>query len=316
MDALQRLRPLLSNSARTFFAVLDGAQFEDLPASLLEVGLTGRPLYRDRGDNDADRIRTAPQLISIGHPHERSDDVPEAHRSPKQEGLLDRLLDLVNSRPAVVFWKCSKGEDVLYRHLRGINMIRLPRAGKPAFEDANDTHALQLFRHADCNVLVQVLPVLDEHQFARMLGPAEALYFCPDARWGGGMKQARSRSGTVPSGFLTLTGEQLDDICEMRSTDLDATLVAILARRYGQPTFGGFESDLDAVRFYRQQARREHGIVNDQHLMDYLEIMVARGANVTQDRDFRMVMSKSCLSMEDKCRTLRHRYVPSSRDEP
>lgn len=41
------------------FAVLDGAQFDNLPQELLLGDFVSRPLYLDRGDNNPEQIVTA-----------------------------------------------------------------------------------------------------------------------------------------------------------------------------------------------------------------------------------------------------------------
>jgi hypothetical protein len=197
------------------FATLDGAQFDDLPGELEAKGLARRPLYMDRGDRD--RERAAIQLVPVGG----------AAASPEREAVLAQLLDLVGGRHAVVFWQCPAGEDALYKHLRTINMVLIPK-GTDAYEDEADEEAsgadlaadivpagitpspsggaaqfppaesseqtdgaeaensdyeLVLFRHADANVMAQVLPALDKAQFARLFGPATAIAFAPDEEW-------------------------------------------------------------------------------------------------------------------------------------
>ena len=112
------LRSYLLKASGSLFVVLDGAQFADLPAQLLERGLSHRSLYRARGGAEhADYNRTAPQLVGL-----------DQQATPGGRGTaLDAALELLGDRPAAAFWACRAGEDALYRHLRGINMVLYPK---------------------------------------------------------------------------------------------------------------------------------------------------------------------------------------------
>lgn len=47
------------------FAVLDGAQFDNLPDALREGEFVARSLYLDRGDNNPDQVIIAPHLVLL-----------------------------------------------------------------------------------------------------------------------------------------------------------------------------------------------------------------------------------------------------------
>lgn len=187
------------------FAVLDGAQFDDLPMELMEAALTARGLYRDRGpDGSLEYERTMPRMVALDGPVLGG----EANLQGR-EATLDRLLDVAENRPAVVFWECPDGGDVLFRHLRSINMVLFPRDEVSAphqrgdegeaiqgVEEAIDTqpsseqasvapHGFELvtFRHADANVLAQVLPALSHIQCDRFMGPCRSVIFLPRPDW-------------------------------------------------------------------------------------------------------------------------------------
>ena len=211
------LREHLLRAKAHLYAVMDGAQFDDLPAELAARGLSFRPLYLDRGESE--RERAALQLVSLGEPSGAA-------------GAIDAVLELTASRPATVFWECPAGPDAIYRHLRTINMALIPKgtdadeadgaaastaetevivprqdgsryglsaapnAGAASVfppasaepeesgsEAAGETHEFVLFRHGDANVMAQVLPALNGAQFARLLGPATAISFAPDPKW-------------------------------------------------------------------------------------------------------------------------------------
>ena len=73
------------------FAVLDGAQWSDLPRVLAGAGLGGRSLFLRAGT----AVEAAgPWLIPLNQQ-------PDAAR---------RLQGLVDDKPAAVFWSCSAGE--------------------------------------------------------------------------------------------------------------------------------------------------------------------------------------------------------------
>ena len=113
------------------------------------------------------------------------------------------LIELAEGSPGLVFWVGEEGltEPQLHRHLRTINKVLIPAGygyededGARAFPAASpmasnafeggaavETHEAVQFRHADGNVLAEVMPVLNEAQFARLFGPARLLVFtAPD----------------------------------------------------------------------------------------------------------------------------------------
>ena len=185
------------------FAALDGAQFDDPAALMKSANINCRSLFL--GVADAEREAAGPWLTGID-----------------AMAAMDRFLAILGDLPAAVFWSCPAGEAALYRHLRLLNeaivpLLRddaLPRAegeARPAY-DFKDTRVL--FRHWDPRVLAQVLPVLDEPQFARVLGPA-MLAVMPRED-GGRPYEAPLLDGAVITrgGPLHLTLEQMDALQE------------------------------------------------------------------------------------------------------
>ena len=164
--------------AAPVFAVLDGAQFDNLPQELLLGGFVSRPLYLDRGDNNPEQVVTAPHLVWLDERLEK----PGA-RAP--DATIPALLSLIAGRPAAVFWQCAAGADTLYRHLRGINMVHLPRAALTEADRRKASAEVEpaLLRHADANVLAQLLSALVPQDLARLFGPAEAVLCAPAPVW-------------------------------------------------------------------------------------------------------------------------------------
>ena len=223
------------------FAVLDGAQFENLPDDLLAAGLIAHGLYRDRGsDGSLEYERTMPRMIAL--------DGATGRAQTSRRAAVDRLLNFVVDRATAVFWECPGGPDVLVRHLRSINMVLFPRNDEAASQrtahdreengndggwygaderdasageqgDATEPYEMVVFRHADTDVLAQVLPALDEHQFARLLGPASSVLFRSGSAWcdsSNGLVLGRRTAGaTQPPGPL-----RIDDDTKARIEDL------------------------------------------------------------------------------------------------
>ncbi|OLP43058.1 hypothetical protein [Rhizobium oryziradicis] len=179
-----QLKPLLLQARHSLFAVLDGGQFNDLPMALFNGNFVHRSLYLDRGVGSADQIRTAPQLVWLDRSTD-GDGLDAEHGNLVKERVLDNFLALLGDRPAVIFWQCSDGGDVLYRHLRGLNKVLYP---KPAYVDRDaqipeSGFEMVTFRHADANVIAQISSALDWNGLSRLLGPAENLLFAPEDDW-------------------------------------------------------------------------------------------------------------------------------------
>jgi hypothetical protein len=167
MSQIDALRTAILSLDGPVFAVLDGAQFENLPETLMFAGIEARCLYLDRGDNHPERLVTAPYMVG-----------------PLEGATLDRVLSALPKTSAAVFWECPDGADALYRHLRGLNRVLVP-LDVPKIPAASEdgelqTHEAVLFRHADSNALDQVVPALGTVEMARVMGPAERLVFLPE----------------------------------------------------------------------------------------------------------------------------------------
>ena len=232
----QLLKENILRLAGPTFAVCDGAQFDDLPRSLLQFNLIHRPLYRNRGTQGKAFDLTAPRIVrldrfaEIGSKGVDRTAPTDAALAPVSEPVLDRLLNLLADRAAAVFWECLDGEEALYRHLRGVNMVKLPREKVRAFDETEDEDRLRpsgtadayeavMFRHADANVMAQILPALDATSFARAVGPAQSVLFSPDPQWSDQAPRpmvARRPNNALPgrSGPLVLdlaTVERIED---------------------------------------------------------------------------------------------------------
>ncbi len=181
----RQLRPMLLEAGKGVFAVIDGAQFDELPVALFGRHFVHEPLYTNRGNLTPDQVKTAPQLVWLDRDRKSEYYEPSAENFPIDEQILNRLFDLVEDRPAVVFWQCEAGGEALYRHLRGINMVLYPdvrylRRTDPIPESGFD---MVVLRHSDSNVMAQIAPAMSWAGLSRLLGPSDALLFSPDADW-------------------------------------------------------------------------------------------------------------------------------------
>lgn len=236
MANLEALRAEIEALENPVFAVLDGAQFDNLPDALLDGDFVHKPLYLDRGDGNRDQTITAPQLVWL----DRDMDSAPGHEDAPAPDILDRLFDLIGDKPAAVFWECPAGGDVLYKHLRGINMVmvsndismdrgksyeRSPLPSPNVHNTSRTNHdavgyECVLFRHADANVMAQILPVLSETQFARIFGPTTHIIFAPGDDWAIGSPTMIAPKPkdlpATPSGPLKLDADTLKNVESQR----------------------------------------------------------------------------------------------------
>ncbi|MBD8688224.1 MULTISPECIES: hypothetical protein [unclassified Rhizobium] len=157
---------------------------------------------------------------------------------------LRQIVALCDGKPAAVFWsgERSLNSEDLYKHLRGLNRISVPKNWKdnqspnevsrvrndeevatagdvwPSEHLTSAGQEMVIFRHADANVMMQMIPALDEAQLARLFGPATQIIFAPDKVWGGGVKRARQASSAQHHGkdVLRLSPVQIKNISLLR----------------------------------------------------------------------------------------------------
>ncbi|WP_414834317.1 hypothetical protein [Afifella sp. YEN Y35] len=284
-----QLRPALLETGAGLFAVLDGAQFDDLPAALFEGDFVYRSLYLDRGDGTVDRLRTAPQLVWLDRDRNSKERDNASHPSSVDPEILDRLLDLLAERPAVVFWQCDIG-DRLYRHLRGINKILFPRSAHTDRGKSDEPHPLStaagrerpasphellVFRHADANVMAQVLPSLSSANVARILGPADQVLFAADADWAERPMRLKRSDELLPapSGPLKLSPREVEAIGFRRAAALRSKRIRLLRRT--SPSLFDDVPDDEVMSWAEQHERsgREIGLMTERGLLQWTYLM-------------------------------------------
>ncbi len=140
-------------------AVVDGARFDNAAAVLGGAGIQARSLFLDAGDRA--RIEAGPFLARL------------------DPAALPRFLALPGIGAACVFWLGPIEEAVLFQHLRGLNLIELPRTGT-ASDTIRPATETVLFRHWDPSVMAMTFRVLEPGQRARLMGPATGLVLSDD----------------------------------------------------------------------------------------------------------------------------------------
>ncbi len=265
-ELLRAMAAYVENPQYRIYAVLDGAQFDDLPGALAKADIAHRSLFKNV--QDAELVRTGPWLVDPYHRPASGANVwgglPSADNvnhavvadtAAALEGIdygasvkpsfhatggaadakaqLETVINLIGDAPAAVFWIGDRQlkEPSLWRHLRTLNMVLIPKEYDPketeslpveSGNESEDTHDTYLFRHADGNVLSEVLPVLDAAQVSRAFGPAKALvFFAPDypsKLSGSPVRHAVLPEDSPPakSGLLKLSMQQMLDIEEIR----------------------------------------------------------------------------------------------------
>ncbi|WP_162894665.1 DUF4123 domain-containing protein [Rhizobium terrae] len=290
MAAPGHLKQSLLESGNPVLAVVDGAQFDDLPRDLLGIGFFHKALYLDRGDGNRDRVATAPQLVWLDRRAGNGPPGTVAVDGPPDPQILQRLLMFVGARPAAVFWECEAGGEALYRHLRAINMVRIPRHAIPenpfaTSVPATETHGAVLFRHADANVMAQVLPALNTVQITRVLGPANAVLFAPDADWTDGAKAIvinRPRNPPpVPAGMLQLEDWNMSLIDAARTAMMRKQAIGELADRDPDKSVRVGEA-FDRASTY--------GLGAKDHIWSFIELDLLHGRSFERSPRFRAVL--------------------------
>jgi len=187
-----------------WFGVIDGAQVDDVVAALSQTVLQSQPLYIGL-ENKPEQLKTAPFLVVLNGEGAASDSLPD-------EGLIRQFFDVAQVPSACVFWHCNGGSEVMYHHLRSLNKIIIPQTNDGVVSETA-TEAV-LFRHADANVMTQVLPALNLAELSRLLGPADLILVRPSNEWGGGILYA-THNLDMPqpdNGFLQLSPQTYQQI--------------------------------------------------------------------------------------------------------
>lgn len=279
-----------------FFAVLDGAQFDDLPGALRAGEFVARALYLDRGENNPDQVITAPHLVWL-------DETPVNPGLRAPAFTVPPLLELIGDRPAAVFWQCPGGGDRLFRHLRGINMIAIPALGAGAGGAGTDT---VLFRHADANAMSQIAPVLRPEQTARLLGPATRLVCVPDEDWRGEeavLTLARPDPvPPVPLGLLTLDAAQMAQMETLRAAGTARRMRGYLRRHLPAEMRDMPEAQIDMIVARSRKSGNAFGLRSAGAHQRWAWLMAVTEGRVADDPEMRAFLADPDATPDEQVR--------------
>jgi len=239
------------------FAVLDGGLFDDLPGDLARQGIACRSLFRPHADPEVGLA--GPWLVALA-----------------EERIRAHVERLAAERPCAVFWSCAAGEPALWRHLRTVNQVLIPAEEAPESGRRPPSERV-LFRHWDPNVLASVLPLLDPAQFARVLGPAQAMAMhAPD--YGGIRRVPRPPDlPAPPRGPLRLSPAQME---ELRAAMVHASRLRIarfLKGRMPPDAVGITDEFLWRATLASERSAAELGIRTEQGRARWAYVMVLSG---------------------------------------
>ncbi|MEO9684170.1 MAG: DUF4123 domain-containing protein [Tateyamaria sp.] len=219
-QSLQDAILALDYQSSPVFAVLDGAQFDDLPAALLDGGFSARSLYLNAPESGGQPSLTAPQLVVLNQ-------AERGFTGRSYPETVKALFALIGDASRAVFWQCSAGLDALFFHLRKTNKVLIPKSylGGHTADLETEENASQAFvalRHADANAMAQIVPAMNVDEASRLFGPCNGVLFAPDPDWAGGrpwIHIARPYTWPAPRpGPLKLCAATMDKI-EARRID-------------------------------------------------------------------------------------------------
>ncbi|WP_414833998.1 DUF4123 domain-containing protein [Afifella sp. YEN Y35] len=271
-DAARTIRALLGAAGSPIFAVLDGGQFDDLPGLLGEEDIECRSLFREGGD--ADHRLAGPWLV------------------PASDVLTQSYVERLDAKaPCAVYWLCPAGEDRLWRHLRTLNEVLIPReeSAHQGKATAGAGYERVLFRHWDPNVLAPVLPILTRPQFSRFLGPARRVVFnAPDY---GGVKRVGAADDLPPAppGPLRFEPEQMDRL-KVAMLHASRLRIARFLKGHVPPHFSGVNDDFVwGATLASEKSADELGIRTERGRARWATVMVVsdgKAAEMPEVRDY------------------------------
>jgi hypothetical protein len=259
----------MKNAAHAL-AVIDGGKFDDVARLLLEAGLSGRPLYLEGGDPAA---RAA-----------------AGHLVPLYEARDLRAAIALGREPgALVIWSWPKGEMALYRHLRTLNLVKIPNGARAeaeaAGEDVSGMPACEtvLFRHWDPNVLGTLLPLLEARQQARFLGAAGGLALdAPDI---GRMVAAPRPSGLPPPtpGMLRFGEGQLEQLGSAQAHASNGRIEAYLREVAEEETDGLSSEQVRRVISAAEESGKRYGLLDESAIGKWAFLLLITGGALAHD---------------------------------
>lgn len=298
----ERLAERVRASAPTGFAVLDGGHYDDLPGLLRREGLFARSLFLDHADVEVERA--GPWLVGLA----------------QEEHAPETVFALVGHRPAAVFWSCGGGEMVLHRHLRTLNLARIPvwaAAGEtsPRPGGSGEGYETVMFRHWDPTVLGALLPALDAAQFRRLVGPAEEVALWAEDH--GGLKRVVADSAwpAPATGLLTLRTDQMLILTERRITASRRRIASYLRDVAPDETMGVSDNDLLYQVRYSEEAGRRLGLTTERAHAQWAYLMVISKGNVANQPEVTRFIRDSGPSPNHQVDAAMRQLVAAAREQ-
>ena len=161
------------------------------------------------------------------------------------------------------------------------------KAGPEPGVEADQGYETVLFRHWDPSVLGALMPVLDEAQFSRILGPAKEIAFHTDDH--GGMRRVVNdlEWPAAPSGMLTIRPKQVAGLTGRLAAARNRRLVSYLREVTGHDLDGVPDAALHEHVEHSEVSANELGITTEAghcrwvYLMYLTDGEVARRLEIT-----------------------------------
>jgi hypothetical protein len=346
---LFRLAALGADPSVRLYAILDGALFPDLPGTLRKARLWAAPLVRESAD--ADLVSAGPWIVDPnvegidvidgdGEAADLSDETLARHAgalAQKAKAALDAgeeslfdpagcawraadpapqlaaLFEIASGSPGIVVWCGGAGLtlDHLIQHLRGLGKIRLVRSDDPS------TAEMVLFRHADSNVLAQILPALSPVQFSRLLGPAERLLFFPVAPWSERFGQA-SRTADLPrppSGPLEIDAATIVAVENARAERSRLRIAAYLREAAPDRTTGMPDTALLELTRRSDAKAAELGIVTERGRGYFSYLMLLTQGKIAESPEVCAVIAHGDSRPDNQVRRLMRETAHAVREQ-
>jgi hypothetical protein len=257
------------------FAVLDGALHDDLANGLAVHGLIGRALFLEAGGAQA--IASGPFLVAL----------PEARD-------VERLFAFLGAGQLPVFWAWPAGETALFRHLRTLNLVEIPRKNRLSEDEPARAHVI--FRHWDRVVLGQMLPLLRPGQATRLLGSAHGLCLA-DCVTGRPMIVGRPVA-PVESGMLRFSPEQMQALTETRRKESRRRIADYLRESIPEKAASLTHEALLEVVARSEAAGRGMGLASERSLGLWAFLWLRTDEAVATSYEIRHLLTTSGLQPE------------------
>lgn len=239
---------------------------------------------------------------------------------------VETMIRIVGETSGLVFWFGDKRLtwESFYQHLRRLNKFQVHRqhiAGVThaiadaagAAEPVNEPEKYEslVFRHADANVLSQILPVLEPDKLDRFMGPAHTIFYLPTGMWGeSAMTLRRSAYTEKPHrGPLYLSSLDMSKITEIRCAAYDLKFVNLLKTECEKRGYFIYTSELKKkVKIFRVHATESYGLVSEKHVYEFIAIAVLYEQQARNDAWLDHTLRRPDLNNNEKMRMARERY--------